>query len=626
MTKLVVSVMGAASLAVTLTGAASGGDANPSGDGSPKRQISIASDQRVGVLPIVRFMRGDSRAYFVRLASLKSESAARREWRSIRAANATIVDPADVTIEEVVLSNGRIRHRLQIGPFQTLRLAKESCAALNRNRQKCLVEARKGKLVPVRRTEKARNSGQTASFGGVGTVVATRQSNAGASPADLGTVQLAQFQLPPKTAPKTKQGKPTPAPPKFSGGELKLQYAWGTELEIPYRQNDDLDSRLSDESLIFLPSIFGTVTYRPTRWFESSLEVKLEKQFAAIETDPVTLPDGELQERERRPWRLNVEQLFGRIKLPTAPVEFTVGRRDFKDTRLWLYDTQLDAAIITVKPGNFNIEASISREDLVDLNLTAFVPQGKTNNYIVNTEYRGVEDHKFTGYWIYRDDKSGEEGQPHFLGLRASGRPIDAFNYWAELAYVTGEDEESRRLSAGAFELGGTYRFLKTPLQPSVTLGFAYGTGDKNPDDGTNTEFRQTGLQSNESTFSGVTEFKTYGEVLDPELSNLKLLTAGIGFRPAAGMFVDLVYHHYWLNEVANEIRGQALTAQMNEFGASRNVGGELDIIVGFRNLFGVRGLGFETRAGIFFPGDAWRRNDGSDPDIGISALSMFLF
>ena len=41
-----------------------------------------------------------------------------------------------------------------------------------------------------------------------------------------------------------------------------------------------------------------------------------------------------------------------------------------------------------------------------------------------------------------------------------------------------------------------------------------------------------------------------------------------------------------------------------------------IDVILGFRNLFGLRGLGFEVRAGMFFPGKAWQRSDGSDPQM----------
>ncbi len=413
--------------------------------------------------------------------------------------------------------------------------------------------------------------------------------------------------------------------------ELTFEYVVGTELEILYVRNADLNSDVTDDSLISAPTLFGAVTYRPTDWLEARLEATLEQLFAVREEQFITLPDGSIQTPESTPLSLLIDQAFVKLKARNVPVEFTVGRRLFEDERLWLFDGELDAAIVTLKPGDFKIEASVSREDLLDLDLTTNVPKGRIDNYIVYAQYRGIEDHKLAGYWILSEDKSGEEGSPQLMGVRANGRPYDAFKYWTELAFLRGSDELSRDFSGYAFEVGGTYWFLDLPLQPSVTLGYAYGSGDGNPDDNKNHEFRQTGLQSNEARFGGVTELLAYGETLDPELSNLNIFTAGLGFRPAAGIFVDLVYHRYWLNKFAKEVRGSPITAQMNQIDSqlSKDVGDALDIVLGFRNLFGVRGLGVETRVGLFYPGDAFLRDDGgvfSGADKGVSVLFVIFF
>lgn len=444
--------------------------------------------------------------------------------------------------------------------------------------------------------------------------------------ADNGTnVQLVQFAVP-KPAPEGK------APARQFPKALKFEYVYGSELEIPYVRNLDLNSDVRDDFLFFAPNLFASVTYRPTDWLETRLEATLEQLFAVQEEESVTLPDGSIQFPDPKPFSLLIDQVYLKFTHPTVPIEFTVGRRVFEDARLWLWDGELDAAIVTLKPGDFKIEASVSREDLVDLDLTTNVPKGRTDNYAVYAEYRGIEDHKLAGYWILRDDKSDAEGAPQFMGVRAYGRPSDAFKYWTDLAFLRGNDELSRRFSGYAFEVGGTYWFLDLPLRPSVTLGFAYGSGDSNPDDNKNTEYRQTGLQSNEARFGGPTQFLAYGEALDPELSNLKIFTAGLGFRPATGVFVDLVYHRYRLNTFAAEVRGSALTAQTNQVESrlSKDVGSALDIILGFRNLFGVRGLGVDLRAGLFFPGDAFLRDGGGgvfhDADKGISILVAIFY
>ena len=442
---------------------------------------------------------------------------------------------------------------------------------------------------------------------------------------DLGNFRTAQFALP-KKAPGEK------APAAAIRKDLLFEYVYGSELEIPYVRNADLDSDLSDDALILAPTIFGSVTYRPTDWLESRLEVTFEKLIKLFEVDPVLLPNGSLQPADPKPYSLLIDQAYLRLKPPSVPVQLTVGRVNFEDHRLWLYDAALDAVVLTLKPGDFQIDLSVSREDLLDLDLFTTVPIGRTDNYFVYTEYRGIEDHKLNAYYFLRDGTSLGDGTQHFMGVRAHGMPSDIFRYWADLGFVRGTDEKARDLLGFGFEVGGTYRFPDLPLQPSVTLGVAYGSGDKDPNDNKNDEYRQTGLQSNEARFGGVTQFVTYGETLDPELTNIQIYTAGLGFRPAPNAFVDLVYHHYRLNEIdpnTSEVFGSAITAQLS--GLSKDLGNALDVILGFRNLFGVRGLGVELRAGLFFPGDAFRRdNDGNGilnkADMGISALAVVFY
>jgi len=143
-------------------------------------------------------------------------------------------------------------------------------------------------------------------------------------------------------------------------------------------------------------------------------------------------------------------------------------------------------------------------------------------------------------------------------------------------------------------------------------------------------QFRQTGLQSNEARYIGLAKFKTYGEVLDPELSNLKIVTLGAGARLTPGLSVDLVYHRYRLDAIAGEIRNWALTAQMNQGPGvpSTDVGQEIDLVLGFRGLFGLRRLGLDLRMGKFLPGKAFQAHGGAGRpqglDRGLSVVAKF--
>ncbi len=436
---------------------------------------------------------------------------------------------------------------------------------------------------------------------------------------DREPIQLAQFQLPKRKPQGTAKDAFSPRYPyRPLTQALTYEYAIGTESEADYLRNQDLNSRVQDNLLLVIPQVNGFIIYRPVNWLSTTLEIILEKEFSVQEPGQVTLPSGETQYAPTRQPSLLVDQAFVTIKDVIAPFEFHAGRRNYEDERHWLYDTSLDIGSVGLRLGHVHVEATAGRQVAWDLDFLRNDPKDRINTYMLYAAYRGIEDLRLAAYTIKRNDLTNAEGRPLFIGMRALGTPADAFNYWAELAFVRGKDESSRRFSAYGFDVGFTYRFAMPSLSPSITLGYAFGTGDANPDDGRNREFRQTGLQSNEEKFAGVAKFKYYGEMVDPELSNLKIFTLGVGFRPARNVTVDLVYHRYRLHKMAEELRNSNLTALMNqdETRPSKDVGSAFDIVIGFRRLFGIRRLGVDLRAGWFFPGDAFRvaEGDPSDP------------
>ena len=129
---------------------------------------------------------------------------------------------------------------------------------------------------------------------------------------------------------------------------------------------------------------------------------------------------------------------------------------------------------------------------------------------------------------IVLDDRTKRQDRPLFFGLRSLGE-VDVFDdeieYWADLATVRGKDEGTDIKGYG-FDIGATYE-LNAPLRPYFTLAYAFGSGDSDPDAGTDKEFRQTGLEGNENKFGGITSFKYYGETFNPELRNLKISNRG---------------------------------------------------------------------------------------------------
>ena len=438
--------------------------------------------------------------------------------------------------------------------------------------------------------------------------------------------QLAQFQLP-------QPARAGEAPAKQLPTRLTFEYGYGSESEIAYRRNPDLNSDVRDDAVVMTPEIGGTLTYRPADWVDTTLEMIFEREIPLQEEDSIRLPDGDVQLAENRRFSLLVDQAFVTIKDFTDPVAITLGRRNHEDDRHWLYDASMDIAGLSLKLGQFRLEALYGREAFVDLDLLkreelairtqqAALPdeRDRIDTYILYTYYRGIEDIKLAAYTVFRDDRDRLEGRPLLMGAQSQGMPSSALSYWINLAHMRGRDERSRDLSGYAFDVGVTHRFLGLPYNPNLTLGYAFGSGDDNRSSRKSSEFRQTGLQSNETMFAGVAEFKTYGEALDPELSNLHILTAGVGVRPAPNVSLDLVYHRYRLHELAVENRNAEITALMNQVDTrlSRDLGSAFDMVLGIRSLFGVRRLGMDLRSGWLLPGKAFLRDDGtrSNPDL----------
>jgi alginate production protein len=189
--------------------------------------------------------------------------------------------------------------------------------------------------------------------------------------------------------------------------------------------------------------------------------------------------------------------------------------------------------------------------------------------------------------------------------------------YWLEVAHVSG-DEGALDINAFGFDVGATYVFDQ-PYEPSVTLGFAYGSGDDDPGDGTDRNFRQTDLQDNSAKFNGVTSFKYYGETFDPELSNMAILTAGAGFRPTKESSLDLVFHQYWQVEASDELRDVATDGDPDGF--SRNLGQGLDLVLGYDAFENVQ---IELVGSVFLPGNAFQDDDDPAYFVGLELQYKF--
>ena len=163
-----------------------------------------------------------------------------------------------------------------------------------------------------------------------------------------------------------------------------------------------------------------------------------------------------------------------------------------------------------------------------------------------------------------------------------------------------------RSVHGWALDAGLTW-ILPLAADPRVTVGYAIGSGDGSPSEGADRSFRQTGLHSNEPGFGGVRRFRQYGLLLDPELSNLSVLTIGVGCSLLQSSSLDLVYHRYRLQEPAASLRSARIDTTLN--GRDRDLGEAFDLVLGLEEWERVE---VEVAGSVFQAGPAFGIDDRS--------------
>ena len=314
--------------------------------------------------------------------------------------------------------------------------------------------------------------------------------------------------------------------------------------------------------------------------------------------------------RHRERWR--VDQKDGRHQASSGQLSETyawwrnvwgsgldvvVGRQDFDDPREWIYDQDLDALrLIWARPrlrAEISASRTLSNGSARDKDTTNFVA------YVSNND----DEKHLAGYIVDRRDDSAADDSPIHFGLRALGKWIPENEIWGDVSTVRGF-RGNVDLDGFAWDIGTTWS--PDCLGPfDLTAGWAFARGDDPSTVGKNEEFVQTGFQDNNGKFGGVTSFRYYGEVLDPELSNLSILTLGIGARVAERTSLDLVWHAYRQDVAASSLRDTDLDPAPS--GLSRELGTGLDLILGCRRW---KNWDVEVSGGWFHPGAAFPGTD----------------
>ncbi len=350
-----------------------------------------------------------------------------------------------------------------------------------------------------------------------------------------------------------------------------------------------------------------------------------------------------------------------------SPLSLQVGRQRISDDREWWWDADLDAIRVRFDLARLHFQIALAEElfktsddfDYID-------PEEKdVRRIIAFGEFEWFDKQEVAVYVLNQNDHSSSLPQGNCLfplppnlppspfftagcitpkfddesdadltwfgvsasGRRKLGRP-GTLHYWIHAAGVVGHETfydlagptEGRRVSSvnrhrvrgWGLDLGMTWQ-TKLPTRPRLTVAYAYGSGDAKAGKETDGSFRQTGLQDNNDKFRGVDSFRYYGELIDPEVSNLHIATASLGFPLFEHSSIEFVYHYYRQVEAANFVRD--VEFKRDPDGRHRTIGHEWDVIIGIEEW---GPLELEFTASLFRTGAAFGPDDKRLSFVGV--------
>ncbi len=398
-------------------------------------------------------------------------------------------------------------------------------------------------------------------------------------------------------------------------GELELRADWLKGIALGQRPQDDV--RDSEEELTL------GLSYRPSERFLAFGEIKLVADQVVFADDTPRISEEAIERGEM--WLL-----FKRVFDSRYSVQ--IGRQNFFEPRLWWWDEDLDAARFYYARDSWNLYVGIAEELARTSTNQDFIDpdQEDVQRLLGHVNWVSSREFNLGGFLLYQRDNSGSppvdsvietvradesDADLGWVGLRAAGdiglSRAGTLGYRADAGIVSGdetlvefEDEapglsrvsavRKRHVRGWALDIGALWA-LPVRGQPTLKLLYAYGSGDKDINDDTDRAFRQTGLQDQDE------EFRDYGVVLRPELSNLRIATLALWFPLPADTHLTLGYHRFRQVYPASFLREAKLDIQPT--GQSKDIGEEVSLVLQLRKW---EDLEIDLIAGSFKAGNAY--------------------
>jgi alginate production protein len=303
-------------------------------------------------------------------------------------------------------------------------------------------------------------------------------------------------------------------------------------------------------------------------------------------------------------------------RLADTRLSLQVGRIALIERRSWWWDDDLDAVRLNYSDGDWRLETGLARELARKSSAESNIDPAAKNvtRWFGNGGYRWAPRHTLEAYWLVANDSSGaptpgtlfaedtedpSDARMRWFGLRATGEARyesgHRLGYRADGVLLRGRETVTpftetddgrlsagtsveRRVRANAWDIGAYWR-LPSDTRPTLSVGLANGSGSADGD--TERNFRQTGLQENKGRIAGVKRLRYYGELVDPELSNLRIATLGFGLRFLDNSSIELLQHQYRQQVASSTFRGSRLSEDPE--GSNRDIGREIDLFIAIR-------------------------------------------
>lgn len=383
------------------------------------------------------------------------------------------------------------------------------------------------------------------------------------------------------------QAKPVSEDDQFGDGfRISNRVRFTTQIEARYlgEDNYNLDELRDQDLQDSIASINGRFILAPSNY---GISGQLQFRYVHIRSNVDSLGTFDIDDTRLAESWVYLDDPF------EVDFDIQLGRMDFDDRREWLYDQNLDGVRAYWRVAGW----------LAELSATTTLSEGKlkdenTNNFVA---YVTDINRRFATYIIHRDSDFQFDEKITHMGIRAFGDWPPEHESWLEISHMRGS-RDSTDLRGWAVDIGTTRNIGKRWF---ITTGWAFAQGDANTQDGKDGNFRQTQLQDNNGKFGGVTSFRYYGELIDPELANIHIGTLGLGYLFTRTGSIDLVGHYYRQDKAFRKILDSDIDQRLN--GIDREIGWEVDAIVGWRP---VRAWDFEFVLAWFKPGKAFRRKD----------------